>query len=96
MESNEKAIYLISGPCGTGKSTVARLLASKLNQSILIEGDQLFALFNGRKEPEWGERLAFTWENILSLTKNALANGYDVVIDYIVEEEYDWFCKKSY
>ncbi|TCZ69617.1 hypothetical protein E0485_23695 [Paenibacillus albiflavus] len=34
-----------------------------------------------------------TWENILALTRNFIINDLNVVIDFVVEDELDWFCK---
>lgn len=35
-------LYLITGPAGVGKSTISKLLAKKLDKSILIEGDDIY------------------------------------------------------
>ncbi len=80
-------IYLISGPCGCGKSTLSKELALTVDRSILIGGDKLHDLFSGKEDVAWGERLKITWENIISVTQNALRNQLNVIIDYVVEEE---------
>ncbi len=49
----------------------------------------------GKEELPWEERLSLTWENILSLTRNFVHNEFNVVIDYVIETELDWFCKKN-
>ncbi|MGD6993904.1 AAA family ATPase [Sutcliffiella horikoshii] len=85
-------VYIISGPCGVGKSTVTKGLARKLERAVLVEGDLISAMFVG--EPPWEEKLSIVWQNLSSLTKNFLLNGYDVVIDYVVEDELEWFCKE--
>jgi len=38
-ESQAPAIYLITGPMAAGKSTVARLLASRFERGVYLEGD---------------------------------------------------------
>lgn len=36
--------------------------------------------------------MSITWENILSLTTNLVQRDFHVVIDFVVEEELEWFC----
>jgi len=47
----EPAVYLITGPMAAGKSTVARLLASRFPRGVHLEGD-LFrrSIVTGREE----------------------------------------------
>ncbi|MDF2544240.1 MAG: hypothetical protein K0S47_3958 [Herbinix sp.] len=80
-------IYLISGACGCGKSTLSKELARKIDHSFLIGGDELHAFFSEKDDVPWLERLRITWENICSVTQNALRNHLNVIIDYVVEEE---------
>lgn len=87
-------VYIISGPCGVGKSTITKGLACKLEKAVLIEGDLISAMFVGEEQPPWEEKLSIVWQNLSSLTKNFLGNGYDVVIDYVVEDELEWFCRE--
>ncbi|MEA3318547.1 MAG: AAA family ATPase [Bacillota bacterium] len=87
-------VYIISGPCGVGKSTITKGIAHKLEKAVLVEGDLLSAMFVGETQPAWEEKLSVVWLNLSSLTKNFLLKGYDVVIDYVVEEELEWFSKE--
>lgn len=84
-------IYLISGPCGCGKTTLSKALAAHLAQEkqvYLIHGDSFHAGFIGERQGiGWPEMLRFNWECILTVAAKALARGLDVVIDYVVEEE---------
>lgn len=89
-----RSIYIISGPCGVGKSTITKGLAGKLEKGVLVEGDLISAMFVGEVQPPWEEKLSIVWQNLSSLTKNFLLNGYDVVIDYVVEDELEWLCKE--
>jgi deoxyadenosine/deoxycytidine kinase len=95
MDKNEKTIYIISGPCGAGKSTIAKELSRYLQKSVLIVGDDIMSMFEDDNEPPWDEWLELTWKNILSLTSNFVQHDYDVVIDYIVETELEWFFKQT-
>ncbi|CAM4105151.1 ATP-binding protein [Paenibacillus alkaliterrae] len=92
-ENNKLIIYLISGPLGVGKSTASKELAQKIKQCVLIEGDDLLHMFKGESQPSWEERLSLTWNNILALTRNFIQHDLNVVIDFVVEDELDWFCK---
>jgi gluconate kinase len=95
MEENTmNQIYLISGPCGCGKTTLATELASNLEKVFLIRGDDLHEGFCGRYDIEWEDRLRITWDNIISVTKNALKNNMNIVIDYVVEEELPKFLEE--
>ncbi|NLP52557.1 AAA family ATPase [Bacillus sp. RO1] len=87
-------VYVISGPCGVGKSTITKGLARKLSKTVLVEGDLISAMFVGEVQPPWDEKLSIVWQNLSNLTKTYLQNGYDVVIDYVVEEELEWFCQE--
>jgi len=84
-------IYIISGPLGVGKSTVSKSLADSMNQCALIEGDLLLHVYRGENEPPWEERLKLAWLNITAVTRNLLRHGLNVVIDFVVEDELQWF-----
>lgn len=88
---NSIEVYLISGPLGVGKSTVSKSLADSMNQCALIEGDLLLHVYRGENEPPWEERLRLAWLNITAVTRNLLRHGVDVVIDFVVEDELQWF-----
>ncbi len=87
------SIYLFSGACGCGKSTLAEAFAKQLDrQAYLIHGDSFHA---GFVQPEdasipclpWADVLRFNWDCILLVARQALMLGLDVVIDYVVEDE---------
>ncbi|WP_201004774.1 AAA family ATPase [Paenibacillus glycanilyticus] len=92
MKHNENILYLISGPLGVGKSTTSKELAQNVQQCVLIEGDILLGMLNDELSLSWEERLRLTWDNILTLTRNYLQHDLNVVIDFVVEEELEWFC----
>lgn len=83
-------IYLFSGPCGCGKSTLAKAFAEKRaaetgRAAYIIHGDDFHAGFVGHVA--WENVLRFNWDCILSVTGKALEQGLDVTIDYVVEDE---------
>ncbi|WP_035019871.1 AAA family ATPase [Anoxybacillus flavithermus] len=86
MENQQtRTVYLISGPAGVGKSTISMALTYKLEHSAYISGDVVSHMhINGRKKPwESEEELSLIWDNILSLVRNFVRYGHDVVVDYV-------------
>ncbi|HWL26837.1 MAG TPA: AAA family ATPase [Ureibacillus sp.] len=87
-------VYIVSGPAGVGKSTTSKELVKTLKNSAYISGDHISHMHvNGRKMPwESQEEVSLIWDNILSLTKNFLRYGNDVVVDYVTfPQEAEWF-----
>ena len=95
-------LYLFSGPCGCGKTTLADAFAAHLiseagkNQVYVIHGDDIhkgFVETDKRLGPGypgflyWQDILQFIWENMLSMADSALRRGLDVIVDYVVEDE---------
>lgn len=84
-------IFLISGPCGCGKTTLSNAFASSFHSPVcLIHGDDFQNWLHtpdASSAPEWTDVLRFNWRCILDVTRHALEMGVDVVIDYIVEDE---------
>lgn len=84
-------IYLFSGPCGCGKTTLSSAFAQQLDQpAYLLHGDDFqagFVIPDGADAPTWPEILRFNWECILANSRSALSLGVDVIIDYVVEDE---------
>ncbi|WP_187252179.1 MULTISPECIES: AAA family ATPase [unclassified Geobacillus] len=80
-----RTVYVISGPAGIGKSTISKELANKLSHSAYISGDYISHMhINGRKKPwESKEELSLIWDNILSLVRNFVKYGNNVVVDYV-------------
>lgn len=95
---NKKAankVYIISGPAGVGKSTTSKELIKKFKNSAYISGDDVSHLhINGRKNPWDRSEEVLIWDNILSLTKNFIKYGVDVIIDYVTfPKEAEWVSK---
>lgn len=82
-------LYLITGPAGVGKSTVSRMLADTLERSALIEGDDLYNMVRNGYISPWkeGNQLDLMWDNALYLINNFLKEGFDVIFNYIINED---------
>ena len=86
-------IYLFSGPCGCGKSTLVEAFAKKADRQIyLLHGDDFHAGFIDPEDTSlprtsWEDILRFNWDCLLTVARKALSMGLDVAIDYVVEDE---------
>ena len=95
-------IYVFSGPCGCGKSTLAESYARHLVQHegrlqvYVIHGDDFhkgFVETDRRLGPDypgflyWADILRFNWDCMLDVAQKALDRQLDVLIDYVVEDE---------
>lgn len=91
-------LYIITGPAGVGKSTVSKMVASSLEKSVLIEGDDVYNQFVGGRIPPWkdGAPLDLFWNNCTGLIENYLSNGYDVVFNYIIMRKNFELLKKKF
>lgn len=82
-----KQIFLISGPPGAGKSTLAKAIAQHCNKSIHIECDSLYNMVQGGHKQPWEDGA----DTLISLMYNVLASqaniylkaGFSVVSDYV-------------
>lgn len=84
-----KTVYLISGPIGVGKSTVARALSEATGSSLIV-GDDLYN-FEEEAHLEWEEKLQNGWDRILVACKERMDSHESIVIDFVVEDELTWF-----
>ena len=91
---SSQTVYLISGPIGAGKTTLSKTINKKNENCVLINGDALFWPLENIPNITWEKRLQLTWKNILAVTKNYLNDGLNVVIDFVVEDELEWFKTK--
>ena len=85
------AIYLITGPMAAGKTTVARLLASRFEQGVHLEGD-VFRRFvvSGRVEmtpnpsPEALEQLRLRYRLAAAAADEYFEAGFSVALEDVV------------
>ncbi len=96
-------ICLITGPMGSGKSSVSNALAKKFERSAVIEVDKLRGMIKGgfvRPSPYTEEvdlQLSLSAKNACDMANNFLEKGFNVFIDAVVGrkllEQYSNFFK---
>jgi chloramphenicol 3-O-phosphotransferase len=87
----EPVVYLITGPMAAGKSTVARLLASRFPRGVHLEGD-LFrrSIVTGREEvtpdlqPEAMEQLLLRYRLAAAAADTYVEAGFTVALEDVV------------
>ena len=84
-----KKLYLITGPSGVGKSATSKELAFRLEKSALIEGDDIYHQVIGSYHSPWDKlnHLDIFWKVSINIIKTYLENGYDVVFNYIIDND---------
>ncbi len=90
-------LYLITGPCGVGKSTISKRLAKKLEKSVLLEGDDFYHHVVSSYVAAWkeGNHLDIFWKVVVDTINNYLNTGYDVVFNYIINKnDYEMLAKE--
>ena len=96
MVKNMNKLYLITGPCGIGKSTISKELAFNLKKSVLIEGDDIYHQVVGGYVQAWkeGNHLDIFWkevENSIKLYLVIVSNTFQISqSQYIIRS----FCSK--
>ena len=82
-------LYIITGPPGVGKSTIAKEIAIKNNKSALVEGEDIYHMVCGGYISPWkeGNHLKVFWENCIDIISNFFKNEYDVIFNYIINKE---------
>lgn len=91
METSRKAIILITGIMASGKSTVAQLLAERLDRSVHLRGDVFRKMIvNDRREvrPDAGqaelEQLSLRYRLTAQAADAYFAAGFNVVVQDVV------------
>lgn len=88
-----RAILLVTGPPGAGKSTVTTLLAQSLRRSALLDGDFIARLVVsgyvwplGEPADEAARQVALCNQNLCDLAQNIALAGITPVIDWIIPD----------
>jgi predicted kinase len=84
-------LFVISGVPASGKTTVSRLLASRLDRAVCVPGDTIRAMVvTGRADmrPGAGEaelrQLLLRYQGALAVAAVYLAAGFDVVVEDVI------------
>lgn len=83
-------VILITGPAGSGKSSVANELAKKFERSAVIEVDTLRGMIKSGYVRPWphtdevDSQLSLSAKNACGLANNLLEKGFNVFIDDVV------------
>jgi predicted kinase len=86
-------ITLITGPCGSGKSTITEELAKKSKYGVVINVDKIRHLIKGGYEVPWAKtskakkQKNLAINNACSLARNFLKEGVNVFIDDVIYEK---------
>lgn len=96
-------ICLITGPAGSGKSSVSKALASKFERSAVIEVDKIREIIKSGYVRPWPYneevelQLSLSVKNACDMANNLLEKGFSVFIDDVVGrkllEQYSNFFK---
>lgn len=88
----KRELFLITGPCGVGKTTISQEICKKIDKSCLINGDYMYHMINTNDTPskdfaDGSKKLKITLKNTVSLINNFLENDMNVVYEYIIFPE---------
>jgi predicted kinase len=85
------ALFVISGVSASGKSTVARLLAGRLERGVCVPGDAIHSMVvSGRLDmrPDSGEgalrQLVLRYAGALAVASVYLRDGFHVVVEDVI------------
>ncbi len=91
-----KKVTLITGPGGSGKSTIAELLVQKTG-AVWLDGDDIDTEFfphGGQWDKENSALLIQTHNKILEFAQKFVSEGKSVIVDYIIFDHFEEYFSK--
>jgi len=83
------SVILLSGPIGSGKTTVARQLIALLSPPVFyIEGDTFWSFFSKRDAHSRREQFRFIMRSMTAAAVPLAKEGYQVVVDFSIPPEF--------
>jgi len=84
-------LIIVNGIPGTGKTTIAKSIAKKLNMTLIMKDAIKEFLFDtlGVRDREWSGSLGrFSYKYLYELTNFMLADGQSIIIENAFEKQY--------
>jgi predicted kinase len=85
------ALFVISGVPASGKTTVGRLLAARLDKAVCVPGDSIRSMVvSGRADMRSGageaqlHQLLLRYQGALAVARVYLADGFDAVVEDVI------------